>query len=77
MQDPEAGLAFAETPTRQSYPTLWGIFLLAACLAVVLVGWPMLSSGPWQWPNAVESYTVLLVALGMALFRLTAMEAVN
>jgi hypothetical protein len=77
MQDPEAGLAFAETPRHQSCPTLWGIFLLAACLAVVLIGWPVLSSAPWQWPNAVESYTVLLVVIGMALFHLTAMEAVN
>jgi hypothetical protein len=48
MQDPEAGLAFAEPPKRLSYLMLWAIFLL-----------------------------VLLVALGMAQFRLTAMEAVN
>ena len=77
MQDPEAGLAFAETPTRQSYPALGGKFLMTACLAVMLAGWPIPSSAPWLWPNAVASYTVLLVALGMALFCLTAMEAVN
>jgi len=70
MQDPEAGLALAETPARRSYPA---IFLLAACLAVTLAGWPI----PVQRPNPVASYTVLLVALGMALFYLTAREAVN
>jgi len=73
MQDPEAGLAFAETPARQSYPALWSKFLLAACPAVILAGWPI----PVRWPNPVASYTVLLVALGMALFYLTAREAVN
>ena len=73
MQDPEAGVLLVETPARHSCPVLWSKFRLAVCLAVNLVGWPI----PLRWPNPVASYAVLLVAMGMALFYLTAREAAN
>ena len=65
MKDPEAGLVFMTPPRQQRYPQLTGIFLPAICL-VLLLGLPFLSS-----------HMTFLLVLGVALFRLTAMEAVG
>ena len=68
MRDPEAGLAFAESPVgrQQCSQQCWVVLLLAAFLAVAMVGWPFPSS-----------YSMLLVVLGMFLLHLTALEAVS
>jgi len=65
MQDPDAGLAFVDEAVPQSRLPPWLCwFLLAACLAFLTSIWPTLNS-----------YMVLLLAVGIVLFRLTAMDA--
>ena len=66
MQHPGAGLAFMNDPMCPSCLTPWlGSFLLGACCAFLLL---------IRWLD-LGSYTILLVIVGMALFRLAAMEA--
>ena len=65
MQDPDAGLAFVNEAVPQSRLNPWmRWFLLAACLAFLTSIWPTLNS-----------YMVLLLAVGIVLFRLTAIDA--
>jgi len=65
MQDPDAGLAFvAEAVPQCRLPPWLRWFLLAACLAFLTSIWATL-----------DGYMVLLLAVGIVLFRLTAMDA--
>ena len=66
MLDPDAGLAFVEVRSSRTLPVARILLLLAVLLAVAMTGLPPLNS-----------YLMLLLALGMVLFHLTAMEAAS
>jgi hypothetical protein len=65
MQDPDAGLAFVDDDPMPPDRAPWHCVFLVACFALLLLGW---------FPP-VSGYVVLLLVVGMALFRMTALDA--